>query len=280
MRENYQVVIEPKTGLFDIPIKEVYQYRSMIFMLVKRNYQIQYKQTILGPLWMVLGPIFSSGLFSFIFGYVGNFDSDGIPYFLFYMTASIIWGFFSGCMGGNSRVFIDNAYLFGKVYFPRLVVPVSNIIFELIRFLIQGVVCVAVWLFFFVRGEAQFMGLYLLWIPVLVVFSGMFGMALGIIVSSLTTKYRDLSHFVGFGMQLLMYAAPVLYPMKQLPEKLQKLVLLNPMSSIIEMFRYCMTGSGEIHWYYLIYSAIVISIILIISVIMFNQTEKTFIDIV
>lgn len=277
---QWTTVIEPKTRLLDIPAKEVWQYRSMIYMLVKRNYQIQYKQTILGPAWMILSPVFSSGLLSFIFGYVGQFESGGIPYFLFYMTASILWGFFSGCMGSSSRVFLDNAYLFGKVYFPRLVVPVSNVVFELVRFLIQLAVCFGVWGFFFFQGQAAFMGIYLLLLPFLVAQSAALGMALGMIVSSLTTKYRDLNHFVNFGMQLLMYAAPVLYPVSQLPEALQKLVMLNPMSSVIEAFRFCITGSGGIHWGSLMYSFVVTALILLGSLVLFNQTEKDFIDIV
>lgn len=142
--KNWKTIIEPKTKLLDIPLKELWHYRGLIQVLVKRNYQVQYKQTILGPFWMIIGPIISSGLFSFIFGYVGNFSSDGIPYFLFYMSANTLWGYFSGCVYGNSSVFLSNAYLFGKVYFPRMVVPVSNVLFELIRFMIQFGVCLRV----------------------------------------------------------------------------------------------------------------------------------------
>lgn len=278
--KTWKYIIEPKTRLFDLPLGEIWQYRGMVYMLVKRNYQVQYKQTILGPGWMILAPIFSSGLFSFVFGYVGQFSSDGIPYFLFYLSASILWGFFAGCVERNTSIFLDNAYLFGKVYFPRMVVPLSNVIFELLRFLIQFLVCCAVWLIFFFRGQVSFMGWYLLLLPFLALESGLLGMAIGMIVSSLTTKYRDLSHLVRLGMQLLMYAAPVLYPVSQLPVSLQKLVLLNPVSSLIEAFRYSMTGSGTIHWGYLGYSTLFTILILAGSMILFNQTEKTFIDIV
>lgn len=280
MTEKWMNIVEPKTKLLDIPVREVFQYRSMIYMLVKRNYQIQYKQTILGPLWIVFSTIFSTGLMSFIFGYVGKFETDGIPYFLFYLPASILWGFFSACMGSNSRVFLDNAFLFGKVYFPRLVVPVANVVFEFVRFLLQMAVFIGVWIYFYLRGEAGFMGCYLLLIPVLVLECGLLGMSIGLFVSSMTTKYRDMNHFVNFGMQLMMYAAPVMYSVSQLPEILQKLVMLNPMASVVEAFRFCLTGSGMIHWGALAYSLIVTAAVLTGSLILFNQTEKDFIDII
>lgn len=278
--KKWKIVIEPKTKLLDIPLKELWQYRTLIGTLVKRNYEVQYKQTILGPFWMLIGPIFSSGLFSFVFGYVGKFSSEGIPYFLFYMSASILWGYFSGCLNSNSEVFLSNAYLFGKVYFPRMVVPVSNILFEFIRFGIQFIVCIGVWLFFFIQGKAMFMGAYVFLLPFLAVESALLGMSIGMIISSLTTKYRDLNHCVNLGMQLLLYGSPVLYPVSQLPKTLQKIILLNPMSSIIEAFRYCLTGSGNIHWGALGYSAAVTLFVGFGSMVLFNQTEKTFIDII
>lgn len=278
--EQWKTVVEPKTRLLDIPLKELWQYRNMVYMLVKRNYQVEYKQTILGPTWMVLGIILSSGLFSLIFGYVGQFPSEGIPYFLFYMSAGILWDFFSRCVSNNSGIFLGNAYLFGKIYFPRMVVPVANVMFELVRFLIQFAVCIAAWLVFLVRGEAGFMGLRLLFLPGLVLESGILGMAMGMLISSLTTKYRDLSHVVGFGMQILMYAAPVLYPLSHLPEGWRNVVLLNPMASVVEAFRYCLTGSGGIHVGALVYSFCMTALVTLGSVILFNQTEKTFIDIV
>lgn len=280
LTERWQTVIEPKTKLLDIPLKEVSQYRGMIYMLVKRNYQIQYKQTILGPLWIILGTVFSTGLMSFIFGYVGHFPTDGIPYFLFYLPGSLLWGFFSACMNSNSRVFLENAYLFGKVYFPRLVVPASNVVFIFIRFLLQMAVFFCVWLFYFISGGAAFMGLYLLLVPVLVLHSALLGTAIGLFVSSMTTKYRDMSHLVGFGMQLMMYAAPVMYSMNELSPILQKLILLNPMASVIEAFRFCLTGSGTIHWGALVYSFAATVLAMIGSLILFNQTEKDFIDII
>ncbi|MDY2629035.1 MAG: ABC transporter permease [Lachnospiraceae bacterium] len=280
MEEQWTAVIEPKTALLDIPVKELWQYRSMIFMLVKRNYQIQYKQTILGPLWIILNPIFSSGLFSLVFGYVGKFQSGNIPYFLFYMSANVLWSFFAGCVNGNTGIFSNNTQLFGKIYFPRLVVPVSQVLFELVRLLIQMMVFLVVWCVYLAQGETSFTGPYLLLVPFLVLEAGLLGMAMGMIVSSLTIRYRDLSHFMNFGMQLLMYASPVLYPISQLPDFLQKLVLLNPMASVVEAFRFCLTGSGMIHRGALLYSAAITGVILFLGMILFNQTEKNFIDVV
>lgn len=277
--EQWKIVVEPKTRLLDIPLKELWQYRSMIFMLVKRNYQIQYKQTILGPVWIILNPILSSGLFSIVFGYVGNFQSGSLPYFLFYMSASILWSFFAGCVNGNSSIFTNNTNLFGKIYFPRMVIPASGVLFELVRFLIQAAVFAAVWCVYFLRGKTEFMGVYLFLVPVLVLECAFLGMAIGMIVSSLTTRYRDLRHFMNFGMQLLMYASPVLYPIEQLPKPAGKLVLLNPVSSVIEAFRFCLTGSGMIHRGALLYSMILTAVFLFLGMILFNQTEKNSIDV-
>lgn len=278
--KQWKTIIRPKTKLLDLPIKEIWQYRGLIFMLVKRNYEIQYKQTILGPGWMIINPILSSGLFSLIFGYVGNFSSNGMPYFLFCLSATIIWNYFAGCVTSNSGIFMSNAYLFGKVYFPRMVVPISNVLFEFVRFFVQFVVCWLVWLYYFVKGQVIFTGWYCLGVPLLIIETAFLGMAIGMIVSSLTTKYRDLTHLVGFGMQLLMYLAPVLYPISDLPGFLQKIVLINPMASIVEAFRFAMTGGGDIHPYALVYSTVFTIIVSFGGMILFNQTEKTFIDIV
>lgn len=278
--QEWKTIIKPKTGLLDLPFREVWEYRGLAYRLVKRNYEVQYKQTILGPFWMWFNLIISSGLFSFVFGYVGNFASDGIPYFLFYMSASVIWDFFSGSVNANTRIFIDNTYLFGKVYFPRLIVPLSNMLFEFVRFCVRLIVYFFVWFFFITNGQIGLPGWQIIFVPLLTFEAGIMGTALGMLVSSLTTKYRDLSHMIGLGLQILMYISPVLYPISQLPGFLQKIVMLNPMSSIIEAFRFALTGSGQIHWNWLLYSTIFMICIMLLSMVLFNQTEKTFIDIV
>lgn len=280
MSDTWTTVITPKTKLFDIPLRELKQYRGLIYTLVKRNYEVQYKQTILGPLWMIFGLIFNSGIFSFIFGYVGNFSSDGTPYFLFYMSGSIVWDLFSACFGSNTGVFMDNAYLYGKVYFPRLVVPIANSCFQVFKTFIKFLVCVVVWAIFMFRGETSFSGFgVLLFVPASLI-AILMGTAAGLIIASMTVKYRDFSHLTGIAMTLLLYASPVMYSINTLPEWLQKLVLINPMSSVIEMFRFAMTGDGIIHWWAVIYSFIFSLVVGLVGLVMFNQTEKTFIDLV
>lgn len=278
--KQWKTVIEPKTKLLDLPWKEIWQYRHLVWMLVKRNYEIQYKQTILGPWWIILNPVFSSGLFSLIFGVIGRFQSDGLPYFLFYLSGNIIWMFFYSSVTLNATIFLDNAYLFGKVYFPRMAVPIATVLFEMIRFMIQFAVCIFVWLFFYMEKRTEFGGMAVLLLPVLIIETGILGMSLGMIISSLTTKYRDFNHITGFAMQLFMYVSPVLYSINGIPDTLQRIILLNPMASVIEAFRYAITGSGIIRWHALLYSLVVTGILAIVGMVVFHQTEKTFIDIV
>lgn len=280
MSNTWSTVIKPKTGLFNIPVKEIEQYKGLILTLVKRNYEVQYKQTILGPIWMIIGLIFSSGIFSFVFGYVGRFSSDGTPYFLFYMSGAIMWEFFSACFNSNTSVLMNNSYLYGKVYFPRLIMPIANVVFEAVRTGIKFLVCIVVWIFFFTQGKALFMGWQILLLIPIAFATALMGMSCGLILSCLTIKYRDFNHLTGLAMSLLLYASPVLYSTSQLSEKLQKVVYINPMSSFIEAFRYCMTGSGSVNTLAIIYSLVFTVIVTILGLIMFNQTEKTFIDII
>lgn len=280
MSKKWSTVIKPKTGLCSIPIKEIEQYKGLIFTLVKRNYEVQYKQTILGPIWMIFGLIFSSGIFSFVFGSVGNFSSDGTPYFLFYMSGVIMWEFFLECFKSNTGVLMNNSYLFGKVYFPRLIMPIANVVFEAVRTGIKFFVCVVVWIFFLTQHDAQFMGTKMLFLIPITFATALLGMSCGLILSCLTIKYRDFNHLTGIAMSLLLYASPVLYSTSQLSKVLRKLVYLNPMSSYIEAFRYCMTGSGCVNEMALLYSIILTMIVTVIGLVIFNQTEKTFIDII
>lgn len=280
MNKTWSTVIKPRTGLFNIPIKEIVQYKGLILTLVKRNYEVQYKQTILGPIWMIIGLIFSSGIFSFVFGYVGRFSSDGTPYFLFYMSGAIMWEFFSACFNSNTGVLMNNSYLYGKVYFPRLIMPIANVVFEAVRTGIKFMVCVVVWIFFFTQGKALFLGWKVLLLIPIAFATALMGMSCGLILSCLTIKYRDFNHLTGIAMSLLLYASPVLYSTSQLSSGLQKVVYLNPMSSLIEAFRYCMTGSGTVNPAAVLYSIVFTVIVTIVGLIMFNQTEKTFIDII
>lgn len=280
MSNKWTTVIEPKVPLFSFPIKEIIKYRELVWTLVKRNYEVQYKQTILGPLWLIFNLIINSGIFSFVFGYVGNFQTDGTPYFLFYMAGSVVWDFFASCFSGNTMILMENSYLFGKVYFPRLIMPIANVIFNLVRTGIKFAVALVVWFGFFLSGSAPMISFKLLGVIPLVLIGGIMGMSLGMIVSCLTIKYRDFTHITNILVTMLMYFSPVMYTTNQLPVAAQKYMYLNPMSAVVEAFRYCMIGGAPINWSALCYSVLCTIVITIIALIYFNQTEKDFIDII
>jgi len=280
MESKWQVEIDGKPKLWNIELRELWQFRSLIVMLFKRNYSVQYKQTVLGPIWMIFGVVFNTGIFTLVFGYVGKMTSDGIPYFLFCLSGSIIWSLFSSCLLGNTRVLMDNAYLFGKVYFPRLIVPIANGLLNMVKCLIQLIVCAVVWGVFLIRGEVAFTGLSLLGMIPLLILSSCMGTSLGLIISSLTVKYRDLGHLAGIGVSGLMYVSPVLYPVSQLSPWLRRIVYINPMSAFVETFRYCLTGTGNIFLPGILYGIVFSVVITIIGLILFGKTEKTFVDIV
>ena len=278
--KKWKKVIEPKTGLLDLHLEEIWQYRSLIYMLAKRNYEVQYKQTILGMLWMFITPILSSGVFTFVFGNVGGFSTDGMPQFFFYLSGNILWTLFSSCVNYNVNIFLNNAYIFGKVYFPRLTVPLANSIYNVIKFSFSLLILLVVWGYFLFTGEISWPGVKILLQLLSVLLVTVLGTAIGLIISSVTTKYRDFAVLVSFGLQLLMYASPVVYPMSQLPEKAKALIGVNPIAPMLEMFRYAFTGGGEISLSGIIYSISITFILLFIGLIMYNQTEKTFIDVV
>lgn len=280
MDSKWQVEIDGKPKLWNFNLRELWQFRSLIWMLYKRNYSVQYKQTVLGPFWMIFGVVFNTGIFTLVFGYVGNMDSDGIPYFLFCLSGNIIWTLFASCFLGNTRVLMENAYLFGKVYFPRLAVPVANGLLNMMKCLIQLIVCAGVWAYYLIRGDVGFTGPALLGMIPLLLLSSFMGTSLGMIISSLTVKYRDLGHVAGIGVQGLMYVSPVLYPVSQLSPILKRIVYLNPMSAFVEAFRYCLTGTGNIYWPGMVYGVVFSIVITMIGLILFGKTEKNFVDIV
>ncbi len=280
MSKTWRTVISSKTGLWNVDLKEIRQYRSLVLMLFKRNYSLQYKQTILGPLWMIFNVILNSGIFTFVFGYVGKMSSDGVPYFLFCLSGNVIWNLFSSCFHGNTRVLMDNSYLFGKVYFPRLIVPLSNALLCITRCLLQFAVCIVVLIVFVLRGEVTFTGFAILGIIPLLLIATFMGTALGMIISATTVKYRDFEHLTGVAMSALMFISPVLYPTSQLSPLIKKFVYLNPMSAPVEWFRYCLTGNGEIFVPGMIYSIVFTAMVTVIGLIMFGRAEKDFIDII
>jgi lipopolysaccharide transport system permease protein len=247
-------------------------------MFVKRDFVSVYKQTILGPFWFFLQPILTTITFTIVFGNIAKIPTDGIPPILFYMSGIVCWGYFSDCLTRTSSTFITNANIFGKVYFPRLVSPLSNIISLLMKFGIQMILLIGFLIYFKMNGSDVNPNIYILLTPYLILLMAGLGLGFGIIVSSLTTKYRDLTFLVSFGVQLLMYATPVIYPLSALPEKYKWIVLANPMTSIVDTFRFAFLGAGTFNAGNLLYTSVFVVIILSIGIIVFNRVEKTFMD--
>src|SRR6266542_4322104 len=243
--ENWSLVIEAQRGLFDLRLRELWQYRDLVMLFVRRDFVSIYKQTILGPLWYLIQPLLTTITFTVIFGNIASLPTDGLPQFLFYMSGTVVWSYFSACLTKTSETFVQNANLFGKVYFPRLAVPVSILFSNLITFLIQFAMFLIFVLYFILRGTSiQPNWLWIALSPVLILMMAGLGLGFGIIISSLTTKYRDLRFLVQFGVQLLMYATPVIYPVSSIPERFQWIILANPMTPILEAFRYAYLGAG------------------------------------
>ena len=251
--KEWTTVIKPKSGLLDLRLKEIWQYKDLIFMFLKRNFNSAYKQTVLGPLWFLITPLLSSSMHTLVFGKIANISTDGVPQFLFYLCSNAGWSYFSGCLTSTAGTFTGNAGLFGKVYFPRLVSPITSVIYGLLSFSVQLLLVAVAMVIFAYRGTVIIPNSSIILLPLLVIQMALLGLGVGIIISSITTKYRDLSILVGFGMQLWMYATPVVYPVSQvvsLNGMLEKLIMLNPVSPIINNFRYVVLGSGRFEWYY------------------------------
>ena len=269
--EKYDVVIEPKTGWFDIDLEGLWKYRDLILLFVKRNFIAQYKQTILGPVWAIIQPMLTTVIFTVVFGSMAGLSADGVPSFLFYMSGTITWTYFSSCLTKTADTFTGNARIFGKVYFPRLVMPISTVLTNLIAFSIQFAMFLGFLAFYIVRGEVH-PSIYILLLPLLVVQMAMLALGSGIIISALTTKYRDLKMLISFGVQLWMYGTPVAYDIRIVPQKLLGMYMLNPMTPIINSFRKAFLGIGVFQpRYYLCGWGVTL-------VILFNQVEKTFMD--
>jgi lipopolysaccharide transport system permease protein len=276
--EKWDLIIQPKNRLFDIDLAALWRYRDLITLFVRRDFVSKYKQTILGPLWFVLQPALTTIMFALIFSRIAKISTDGLPPILFYMSGTVAWTYFSTCLNSTSNTFITNAMIFGKVYFPRLAVPISIVISTLIQFFIQFALLILVMAFYRFKGIEFHLSIFTLIIPVLILLMALMGLGFGIVISSLTTKYRDLVYLVTFGVQLWMYATPIVYPLSSIPEKYRLWVLLNPLTSVIETFRFALLGSGTFNPLQLLYSTIFAFAIVIIGIILFNRVEKTFID--
>ena len=270
--------VSSKHKLFNVNLKEIWQYRDLILLFVKRDLPTSYKQTILGPLWILINPLLSTTVFTVIFGIIAGIPTDGTPQFLFYMSGNILWGFFSSCLNRGSGTFLGNVRLFGKVYFPRLVMPISGIIYNLVNFFLQTSVFVILVIVYTVIGANVHPNWLIALTPLLVLQTAMLGTGMGLIISSITTKYRDLNVLVGFGVSLLMYITPVVYPISQVPVNFRWLMLLNPVAPIVETYRCAFLGRGSFEWPFLLISLAVTAGLLFWGVVVFNKVEKNFID--
>jgi lipopolysaccharide transport system permease protein len=276
---GWDMLIEPTRNLLDLRLRELWRARDLILLFVRRDFVSVYKQTILGPLWYLIQPLLTTITFTVIFGNIANLPTDGLPQFLFYMSGTVIWGYFAECLNKTSNTFVQNANLFGKVYFPRLAVPVSILLSNLITFVIQFLLFLVFVLYFHLRGTA----LHPNWVwialsPVLVLMMAGLGLGFGIIISSLTTKYRDLRFLVTFGVQLLMYATPVIYPVSSIPEKYRWLIYANPLTPVVEAFRYGFLGAGTVDAGHLLYSLGFMLVVVLAGALVFNRVEQTFMD--
>ena len=280
--QNWDLIIKGHTSLFDVKFKDLWHYRDLLFLFVKRDFVSFYKQTILGPLWFFIQPIFTTIVFSFVFGNLAGISTDGIPKYLFYLAGITSWNYFSDCLTKTSTVFRDNANIFGKVYFPRLIMPLSIVVSNLVRFGVQLLLMIFMMIYFYFKpipGTSFHVTSGIFLFPILVLLMALLGLGLGLIITAMTTKYRDLTFLVTFGVQLLMYGTTVIYPLSYAKEKgYGWIVELNPMTRIIEAFRYAFLGKGEFSAMTLLSSALVTFFILIVGIIIFNKTEKTFVD--
>ena len=280
-QQEWTSEIKPKTNLFALNLKEVWDYRDLLFIFVKRDITTVYKQTVLGPLWFFIQPLFTTITFTIIFNNLAGIDTGTVPSFLFNMSGLVVWGYFTTCLNATSGTFTGNAAIFGKVYFPRLVVPLSLMISNLLKFSIQMLLFVGFYIYFYSKGAPLSFNLMTPFFPVLVLLLGIFGLGLGMLVSSVVTKYRDFSQLISFGVQLLMYGSAVMYPLSLINEKIPEyayLVKYNPLVYFIETSRYMLLNVGDVSVFGLVYSISFIVIVFFVGLIMFNKTERSFID--
>ena len=275
--QQFSTVIVPKSGWFDFHLKELLRYRDLVFLFVKRNFVSRYKQTVLGPAWALIQPLLTTVVFTVIFGNIAGLAADGVPSFLFFMSGNIAWGYFSGCLTATANTFTGNAGILGKVYFPRLVMPISTVLTNLISFSIQFAMFLVFVVVYWIRGEVN-LTVYVMMLPLLLLHMAMLSLGVGIIISSLTTKYRDLKMLISFGVSLWMYGTPVAYDINIVPQKYLNLYMLNPMTPIINTFRKAFLGLGNFDLQYYLISWTVTIVVLFFGLMLFSRVEKTFMD--
>ena len=276
---TYHTHISSQSRWYNLNFKEVWQYRDLIVLFTKRTFALTYKQTVLGPVWIFLNPLISSIIYAFVFGGIAGIGTDGVPSLLFYLCSNAIWLFFANCVNKNAQTFTANAGVFGKVYFPRLTIPISNVLASVVQFFVQMILVLGVLAYYVAIDEVHPNWNYCLLIPVVLIHLGLLGLGCGIIISSMTTKYRDLSILVGFGVQLWMYITPIVYPMSQLGSGIMGFILmLNPVTASVELFRYAILGQGALMPGFLALSWAITIAVVVIGVMIFNKVEKTFMD--
>ena len=279
MDEKFTLVIKPHQKLWQVDLKEIWRYRDLMTLFVKRNIVVQYKQTVLGPLWYIIQPLLTVIMNMVVFGGIAKMSTDGVPQALFYLAGNVCWLYFAACLNGTSSTFTSNKGIFGKVYFPRMVVPLATVTSNLVRLGIQLLLMLFVYLYFVFTGTDVCPNWTLVLLPVYIIMLAGLGLGFGIIVSSMTTKYRDLSILFTFVVQLWMYATPIVYPLSMVPEgKLRTLMLLNPVTSVIEAFKYSTLGQGFFSWVALAYSFVFMCVLLVLGVVVFNRVQRSFMD--
>lgn len=278
-QQEWTEIIRPKSGLFAFNLKDIMNYKFLMLLIVRRDFVAQYKQNVLGPLWSIIQPIFTTGIYSIIFGGLAKIPTDGVPQPVFYMAGIALWGYFSSCLGGTASVLSSNVGTFGRVYFPRLTVPIATVVTKLFTFLIQLVLFLIVYLAYLIHGAPIRPNLYLLLLPIFMAHAALLGMGVGLWASALTVKYHDLSNVVGFGMSVWMWATPIVYPISFVPEKYRFLVYLNPVAPLVETFRFGFTGAGSFPFISYLASIGVTAVVLFIGLILFHRAEQTFIDV-
>lgn len=276
--QEWTRIIEPRNSLFHLNLQEIWQYRDLLLLLVRRDFVSLYKQTILGPLWFLIQPLLQTLIFTVVFGNIAKISTDGLPGILFYMAGVTCWNYFAETLNKTSETFTANAQIFGKVYFPRVIVPLSIVISNLLKFGVQMVMFLVVWFYYLAANDVVRPNYYICLLPLLITLMAGIGLGLGMIISSLTTKYRDLRFLIQFGVQLAMYATPVIYPVSTIPPKYAGFVASNPITPIIESFRYGWLGQGQFDWGGLAYSSAFCTIILLLGVLIFTRVERTFMD--
>lgn len=278
--EKWDLVLQPKSKLLDLKIRELIRYRDLVLLFIKRDFTTAYKQTILGPLWYIVQPLVSTVMYTFIFGNLAEIGTDGVPYLLFYFAGTMLWTYFTGTLNSASSVFTSNSGLFGKIYFPRLTVPISTTVGHIIKLGIQFACLLVFYIYYLIVGANVNPSWWILAFPLLIIWIGLLGCGIGMVISALTTKYRDLNQLLSFGLSLAMYATPIVYPLSEAPANLAWVFYINPMSAPVELFRIWFYGAGSVPTPMIFLSLGMTAVFFFFGLVLFNRNERTFVDVV